>query len=95
MSIFETLLFEASERIKQIGHRVLVVRTRRRWSIAEAAAKAGINWNTLGALELGKPGVAIGAYALALGYKFQLRLVKGQGQTIPSTRTRAKSSRAG
>ncbi len=35
-------------------------------SIAEAAVKAGINRNTLNALELGKPGVAIGAYITVL-----------------------------
>jgi len=35
-------------------------------SIAEVAAKAGINRNTLNALELGKPGVAIGHYISVL-----------------------------
>lgn len=35
-------------------------------SIVEVAAKAGINRNTLNALELGKPGVALGAYATVL-----------------------------
>ena len=35
-------------------------------SIAELAVKAGVNRNTLNALELGKPGVALGAYVTAL-----------------------------
>ena len=35
-------------------------------SITEAAVKAGINRNTLSALELGKPGVALGAYITVL-----------------------------
>jgi hypothetical protein len=35
-------------------------------SIAEVAAKAGINRNTLNALELGKPGVSLGAYITVL-----------------------------
>ena len=35
-------------------------------SIAEVAAKAGINRNTLNALEFGKPGVALGAYVTVL-----------------------------
>lgn len=35
-------------------------------SIAEVAAKAGINRNTLNALELGRPGVALGAYVTVL-----------------------------
>jgi len=35
-------------------------------SIAEVAAKAGINRNTLNALELGKPGIGLGAYVTVL-----------------------------
>lgn len=35
-------------------------------SIAEVAAKAGINRNTLNALELGKHGVGLGAYITVL-----------------------------
>jgi len=57
---------EAAERIKELGHRVRLARIRRRMSIAELAAKAGINRNTLSALELGKHGVAIGAYVTVL-----------------------------
>lgn len=35
-------------------------------SIADLAAKAGINRNTLNALELGKPGIALGGYVTVL-----------------------------
>ena len=62
MGIKKTLPVEAAGRIKELGYRVRLARTRRGMSIAEVAAKAGINRNTLNALELGKPGVAIGAY---------------------------------
>lgn len=62
----ETLPAETIERVKQLGHRVRLARTRRSMSIAEVAAKAGINRNTLNALEHGKPGVALGAYITVL-----------------------------
>ena len=57
---------EASARIKELGYRVRLARTRRSLSITELAAKAGINRNTLNALELGRPGVAFGAYVTVL-----------------------------
>ena len=57
---------EALESIKSLGHRVRVARTRRAISIAELAAQAGINRNTLNALELGKPGVALGSCVAVL-----------------------------
>jgi transcriptional regulator with XRE-family HTH domain len=66
MGIKKTLPAEAKERIKALGHRVRLARIRRAMSIAEVAAKAGINRNTLNALELGKPGVAMGAYITVL-----------------------------
>ena len=66
MGIKKTLPAEVTERIKELGYRVRLARTRRSMSIAEVAAKAGINRNTLNALELGKPGVAIGAYLTVL-----------------------------
>lgn len=64
--MYETIPFEVAERIKQLGQRVRLARIRRSWTIAEVAAKAGINRNTLSALELGKPGVAISAYVTVL-----------------------------
>jgi transcriptional regulator with XRE-family HTH domain len=66
MGIKKILPTEVTERIKELGYRVRLARTRRSMSIAEVAARAGINRNTLNALELGKPGVAIGAYITVL-----------------------------
>lgn len=66
MSTKKTLPIQATERVKELGYRLRLARTRRGMSIAEVAAKAGINRNTLNALELGKPGVALGAYITVL-----------------------------
>lgn len=66
MSIKKTLPREAAERIKELGYRVRVARTRRGLSIAEVADKAGINRNTLNALELGRSGIGLGAYVTVL-----------------------------
>ncbi len=49
-----------SARVVQWGQRVRIARIRRGWSVAELADKAGIHRNTLTALELGKPGTALG-----------------------------------
>ena len=46
--------------IAQLGQRIRVARIRRGWSVVELASKVGVNRNTLTALELGKPGTAIG-----------------------------------
>lgn len=51
---------QAAERVVQLGQRVRIARIRRGWSVADLASKAGINRNTLTALELGRPGTAIG-----------------------------------
>lgn len=66
MTTQKTLPAQATEHIKALGYRVRLARTRRGMSIAELAAKAGINRNTLNALELGRPGVALGAYVTVL-----------------------------
>lgn len=66
MGINKTLPTATTERIKELGYRVRLARIRRGMSIAEVAAKAGINRNTLNALELGKHGVAMGAYVTVL-----------------------------
>jgi len=66
MAIQKVLPAEAAVNIKELGYRVRLARTRRGMSIAELAAKAGINRNTLNALELGRPGVALGAYVTVL-----------------------------
>jgi transcriptional regulator with XRE-family HTH domain len=51
---------QVAELVTQLGRRIRVARVRRGWSVAELAAKAGINRNTLTALEQGKAGAAIG-----------------------------------
>jgi len=51
---------QATERVARLGQRIRVARIRRGWSVADLAGKAGINRNTLTALELGKPGTAVG-----------------------------------
>jgi transcriptional regulator with XRE-family HTH domain len=66
MGIKNTIPLQAAERTKELGHRVRLARTRRGLSIAEVADKAGINRNTLNALELGRPGIALGAYVTVL-----------------------------
>jgi transcriptional regulator with XRE-family HTH domain len=54
------LPIEPSEWIAQLGQRIRIARLRRGWSVADLASKAGINRNTLTALEMGKPGTAVG-----------------------------------
>lgn len=66
MGIHNTLPAQVAERIKELGDRARLARTRRGLSIVEVADKAGINRNTLSALELGKPGVGLGAYITVL-----------------------------
>ncbi|MET0267482.1 MAG: helix-turn-helix domain-containing protein [Duganella sp.] len=51
---------EVADRLARLGQRIRVARIRRGWSVADLASKAGINRNTLTALELGKPGTAVG-----------------------------------
>jgi len=57
---------QATERVVQLGQRIRVARIRRGWSVADLAGKAGINRNTLTALELGKPGTAVGVCVTVL-----------------------------
>lgn len=59
MSKFE-IPMQVAEQVTQLGQRLRIARIRRGWSVAELASKAGINRNTLTALELGKPGTAVG-----------------------------------
>ncbi len=66
MGEFSVLPEVVTQRVKELGHRIRLARIRRKISIVELAAKAGIDRNTLGALELGKPGVAISAYVMTL-----------------------------
>ncbi len=57
---------EIAALIQQLAARIRIARKRRGWTIAETAEKADMNRNTLNALELGKPGVAISAYVTVL-----------------------------
>lgn len=57
---------DVAARVTELGYRLRLARTRRGMSIAELADKVHINRNTLNALELGKPGVAVGAYVTVL-----------------------------
>jgi len=50
-----------TERAAQLGQRIRLARIRRGWSVIDLAGKAGINRNTLTALEQGKTGTAVGA----------------------------------
>ncbi len=67
---------------------------------ADVAARIGTTQSAVARLEsaVGRhsPSIAtLRRYASALGYKLQVRLVKGQGTTTRSTRTRAKAARIG
>ncbi len=59
-----------TDRLERLGDRIRTARLRRSWSGAMLAGKAGINRNTLSAIEHGKPGtsvVALASVLLALG----------------------------
>jgi len=51
---------QVTAQVTQLGQRIRIARIRRGWSVADLASKVGINRNTLSALELGKPGTAVG-----------------------------------
>jgi transcriptional regulator with XRE-family HTH domain len=54
------------ERVSELGRRIRLARLRRGWSVVDLAAKAGVNRNTITALELGKAGTAIGHFVTVL-----------------------------
>jgi transcriptional regulator with XRE-family HTH domain len=91
---FKTSPAEVAARLQQLAERVRIARKRRGWTVAETAAKAGINRNTLTALELGKPGVAISAFVSVLwvlGLERSLEAVADpdedtHGKTLEATR---------
>ncbi len=66
MGDFSSLPDVVAQRVTELGHRIRLARIRRKLSIAALAAMAGIDRNTFGALEHGKPGVAISATILTL-----------------------------
>jgi transcriptional regulator with XRE-family HTH domain len=63
---FDTAPAEVKTRIEQLAGRIRIARQRRGWTVAETATRAGINRNTLTALEHGQPGVSISAYVATL-----------------------------
>ncbi|MBX3651085.1 MAG: helix-turn-helix domain-containing protein [Burkholderiales bacterium] len=94
MGDFPILPESVTQYVKELGRRIRLARTRRKLSIVELAAKAGIDRNTLGALELGKPGVSISAYVMtlwALGLEHTLDAVAdpntdSHGKTLEASR---------
>jgi transcriptional regulator with XRE-family HTH domain len=54
------------DRLLKLAERIRLARKRRGWTVAEMAEKAGINRNTVTALELGKPSVSVSAYLSVL-----------------------------
>ena len=94
---------QAIEWVSQLGQRIRIARIRRGWSVAKLAGKAGINRNTLTALELGKPGTAVGVcftVLWALGLERSLDAVADpdgdlHGKALEASRrpTRAGKSR--
>lgn len=61
-----TLPEAAITRVIELGQRVRRARLRRGLSVAELAAKAGLNRNTLSVLEYGKLGVALATFVTIL-----------------------------
>ncbi len=59
MSIFSTPA-QVMEQAASLGQRIRLARIRRGWSVADLASKAGVNRNTLTALEQGKVGTSLG-----------------------------------
>jgi len=57
---------QVEDRLQRLGARVRVARIRRGWSVADLAAKASINRNTLTSLESGKPGTSVGVWVTVL-----------------------------
>ena len=51
---------QVAEQVARLGQRIRIARIRRGWSVADLAGKAGVNRNTVTALELGKQGTAVG-----------------------------------
>jgi transcriptional regulator with XRE-family HTH domain len=84
----------------RLGENIATARLRRRWPQAELAKKAGITRATLAAIEQGKLGTGLGAYAAvlwALGLEDQLASVAAperdpEGVTLEAAR-RGESAR--
>ena len=63
---FKILPLRVEQGVKGLGSHIRIARKRRGLTVAETAVKAGINRNTLNALESGKPTVAIGTLVAVL-----------------------------
>lgn len=93
---------QVTERVARLGQRIRVARIRRGWSVADLASKAGINRNTLTALELGKPGTAVGVCLTvlwALGLDKSLDAVADpdgdlHGKALEASRRPTRASKA-
>lgn len=93
---------EVTEQVAQLGQRIRTARIRRGWSVADLASKAGINRNTLTALELGRPGTAVGVcftVLWALGLDTTLDAVADpdtdlHGKALESSRRPARAGRS-
>ncbi|MFS8465529.1 helix-turn-helix transcriptional regulator [Xanthomonas campestris] len=57
---------DSLQRSVVLGERIRLARTRRGWTGAELAERAGVGRNTVSALERGRPGTAIGVYLSVL-----------------------------
>ncbi len=55
-----------TDRLERLGDRIRTARLRRSWSIALLAGKAGINRNTLTAIEHGERGTSVAALVSVL-----------------------------
>jgi transcriptional regulator with XRE-family HTH domain len=93
---------QVDERVMQLGQRIRTARIRRGWSVADLASKAGINRNTLTALELGKAGTAVGVcftVIWALGLDKSLEAVADpdadtHGKALEASRRPMRAGRA-
>ena len=93
---------EVADRVARLGQRIRVARIRRGWSVSDLASKAGINRNTLTALELGKPGTAVGVCLTvlwALGLDKSLDAVADpdsdlHGKALEASRRPTRASKA-
>ncbi len=91
-----------TDRLERLGDRIRTARLRRSWSIALLASKAGINRNTLTAIEQGKPGTSVMALVSvlwALGLDGALESVAdsdqdSHGKSLEAAR-RSKRARSG
>lgn len=89
-------------RIAELGERLRVARIRRGWSTADLAKKAGINRNTLSAMENGTPGTSIGVFLAvvwALGLEKTLEGIAApdadaHGKSLEASRRPRRAGRA-